>query len=288
MSAARASIVCGVDGSEAGRHAAAAARALAENLRCELLVVHVVSPRPPMPVVTLPVVGRPVAAAQMAELDLLERDAAFDSVAGALAGADAQHVTEHGHAADRLAAVADANDARLIVVGARGVGAARAVFLGSVSHELAARASRPVLVVPEGCDGTLGPGPLVCGVDGSDAARAAAGVATRLADDLQAALTLVSVREPGADEFGGGLAAVSTPAEAARSVERLAVSGNAAETLARAAADRRAALLVVGSRGRGPLRAALLGSVSMALTRIAACPVLIVPFEASRERRSAA
>jgi nucleotide-binding universal stress UspA family protein len=290
MSAARAAIVCGVDGSGAGLRAAAAARALAETLHCDLLVVHVVPPRPPMPLASVPVAGRPVATAQMAQLDLLERDAAFGSVAAELAGADAQYITEHGHAADRLAATADAHDARLVVVGARGVGAARAAFLGSVSHELAARASRPVLVAPERSDGTLGPGPVVCGVDGSDAARAAAEAAARMADDLQAALTLVSVREPrgGDDAFGGGLAAVSTPAEAAHSVERLAIGGDPAEMLARAAADRRAALLVVGSRGRGPLRAALLGSVSMALTRVATCPVLIVPFEASRERRSAA
>lgn len=38
----------------------------------------------------------------------------------------------------------------------------------------------------------------------------------------------------------------------------------------------RAALVVVGSRGRGPLRSMLLGSVGLAVSRHAACPVVVV------------
>ena len=60
-------------------------------------------------------------------------------------------------------------------------------------------------------------------------------------------------------------------------IERLAVSGEPAETLTRAASDRNAALLVLGSRGRGPFRAALLGSVSARVARLADRPVLVVP-----------
>ena len=36
-------------------------------------------------------------------------------------------------------------------------------------------------------------------------------------------------------------------------------------------------LLVVGSRGYGPVRHALLGSVTQKLMKAAACPVLVVP-----------
>lgn len=44
-------------------------------------------------------------------------------------------------------------------------------------------------------------------------------------------------------------------------------------------------LLVCGSRGRGPLRAALLGSVTERVLRGAACPVVIVPRPAGQPRR---
>ncbi len=43
------------------------------------------------------------------------------------------------------------------------------------------------------------------------------------------------------------------------------------------AAARHVDLLVMGSRGRGPLRAAILGSVSHSVARRAPCPVLILP-----------
>ena len=167
-------IICGVDGSPGSRSAARTARTLAEQLRCRTRT----GPRRPS---TPTDAARRRAAspatrwrtAQMAELDQLESEAAFASVADDLAGTDAEHVIEHGHAADRLSAVAGARDARLIAVGTRGTGPARSALLGSVSQELAADASRPVLVVPDPepsqPTARLGPGPVVCGVDGSDA-----------------------------------------------------------------------------------------------------------------------
>lgn len=42
-------------------------------------------------------------------------------------------------------------------------------------------------------------------------------------------------------------------------------------------ADRGVDLLVTGSRGYGPLRRVLVGSVSIALMRSASCPVMVVP-----------
>jgi nucleotide-binding universal stress UspA family protein len=55
-----------------------------------------------------------------------------------------------GLAADRLADLADEEDAELIVVGSRGRGAFKADFLGSVSASLIGVARCPVLVVPPG------------------------------------------------------------------------------------------------------------------------------------------
>ena len=57
----------------------------------------------------------------------------------------------------------------------------------------------------------------------------------------------------------------------------VAVDATVADGLRRIAADRDAELLVVGSRGRGTVRAALLGSTSHALVADAPCPVVVVP-----------
>ena len=58
--------------------------------------------------------------------------------------------------------------------------------------------------------------------------------------------------------------------------ERLKIGG-VANQLGETADDTGASLVVVGSRSRGPLASALLGSVSRALARDARCPVMIVP-----------
>jgi nucleotide-binding universal stress UspA family protein len=59
-------------------------------------------------------------------------------------------------------------------------------------------------------------------------------------------------------------------------VERLAGEGSPAEVLV--SASEGADLVVVGSRGRGGLKSALLGSVSQHVASHAACPVVIVRY----------
>jgi nucleotide-binding universal stress UspA family protein len=62
---------------------------------------------------------------------------------------------------------------------------------------------------------------------------------------------------------------------AAIETEALAVEGSPAKVLIEQSRD--AALLVVGSRGRGAAAGLLLGSVSQKLTQQAPCPLAVVP-----------
>jgi nucleotide-binding universal stress UspA family protein len=57
----------------------------------------------------------------------------------------------------------------------------------------------------------------------------------------------------------------------------VALDASVADGLRQIAADHHAELLIVGSRGRGTVRAALLGSTSHALAGDAPCPVVVVP-----------
>jgi len=53
-------------------------------------------------------------------------------------------------------------------------------------------------------------------------------------------------------------------------------AGGAPEDIVALAEDLRAGLVVIGSRGRGGIRRALMGSVSNSVVRYPYCPVLIV------------
>jgi nucleotide-binding universal stress UspA family protein len=59
--------------------------------------------------------------------------------------------------------------------------------------------------------------------------------------------------------------------------EQRVAFGLPAERLVVIAEDEDAELIVVGSRGRGPLKAAILGSVSHQVIGLAGCPVMVVP-----------
>lgn len=151
---------------------------------------------------------------------------------------------------------------------------------------------------------------IVCGVDGSAEAADAASVALRLADRLRARLTLLHVAptrtvvpvdslplgvDPATYQRSVDLAFSESetafnslpPEVAAATTEREVRLGKPAVVLAEVAADLDADMIVVGSRGRGAWRSAALGSVSTEVTRLAPCPVMIVPQRAAVAQRTA-
>lgn len=65
------------------------------------------------------------------------------------------------------------------------------------------------------------------------------------------------------------------------SVERMVVPGEPAEAIVEAATAHGVEMIVIGSRGRGALASAALGSVSSTVATRAKCPVTIVRAETS-------
>ncbi|HEY1567198.1 MAG TPA: universal stress protein, partial [Solirubrobacteraceae bacterium] len=142
-----ASVVCGVDGSEQALAGAVFAGRLAERLYSRLVIVHArqnvraALSYPGARSETPPVTGQADSVDKVAA-EVLER-----AVRAADVGATG--VTEPGPPAEILESVAEREQARLIVITARGLGGVRASVLGSVAAELTAGAGRPVVVLSE-------------------------------------------------------------------------------------------------------------------------------------------
>ena len=192
--------------------------------------------------------------------------------------------------------------AELVVLGDRGLGGFTGLLIGSVAVALAAHAACPVVVVRGAEPDRPAPRePVVVGVDGSPASEAAVAfafdaaalrgvplVAVHTWQDTLVDPTLAPLidwKAAEADERGVLAERLAGWAEKYPDVEvRLLVTR---DRPARALVEEsgRAQLVVVGSRGRGGLAGMLLGSVSQALLRHAACPVVVTRTVATTEAR---
>jgi nucleotide-binding universal stress UspA family protein len=290
-------VVCGVDGSAAARDVVSAAALLATTLRRRLVLVHAVerAVEPGFPTHGH-ALGRYRVPGTSGEEPLLGAGKRILEVLVADLKLDPHTATrvEMGEPTDVLVDVAEQHEAEIIVVGTRGRGRVASAILGSVSSSVVSLASCPVLVVPAGA--AIGGGVLVCGVDDSSAARQAARVARRLAEGLGVKVVLVhavpSIAPPGTSgvplgpaeladfEHRAGeefLASLAFEEGFGSSGERRVVFGSQAEAIGDVADEVNAALVVVGTRRRGALRAALAGSVSLDLKGDSSRPVLLVP-----------
>jgi nucleotide-binding universal stress UspA family protein len=135
-------IIVGVDGSDHAMRALRWALGEAHARDATLVVAHVAAGPPP----TASALAPP--GPTVAELEELGRHLVVDEI---LAGVDTAGVTVEpvavaGHPAEELCSLAEGAD--LLVVGERGLGGFGGLLLGSVSQQVVAHASCPVVVVP--------------------------------------------------------------------------------------------------------------------------------------------
>ena len=149
-------IVCGVDGSADSRAALKVAAQFAERLGSRLVLAHVAEPVHVAYAAGYPLGGFSGSMTAAHEAESEEEAAArlLEGVAADAGLSDAERRVTIGDPAEQLADLAEKEDADLIVVGSRGRGAVKAVFLGSVSHSLIGVARCPVLIVPHGVSET--------------------------------------------------------------------------------------------------------------------------------------
>lgn len=286
MSSKLETVVIGFDAGEESRDALSLGKALAEAEGAALQVA-IVLPRGKLPF------EEAIAGGGVAEqLD----EQLFESAARELGGAEFTPVRLDGGLAGRSAARAlyeHAGDqgVDLIVVGSSHRGVLGRVLPGSVGESLLRGAPCAVAIAPRGYArehheiGLIG-----VAYDGSEEAKLALAEAKRLARAHGADMRVITVvpvlaaLAPRADLAARVATALrreyrrfSQEAIAAvgdeTSAESVLIEGDPGAVLAEQGDG--LDLLVVGSRGYGPIRSALLGAVSAEVIRRAPCPVLV-------------
>jgi nucleotide-binding universal stress UspA family protein len=294
-------IVVGFDGGEGGRDALALALAIAE---ADELVVGVALPYEPVPVIDSEGYDRALA----------DRfDALFGEVGDELAGREfARQELRDSSPARALSGLAEAEGADLIVLGSTHRGKVGRVYPGSVGERLLNGAPCAVAVAPRGFAAREhgGLGTIGVAYDGTPESHSALTQAERLRDRFDSSLRVITV-VPYPDTISKQLSHTAPElAAAAREllgtipysealhryfrevldagVAKLGGHGDVDAVLdegdpaaALAARGVELDLLVIGSRGYGPLRRVLLGGVSAELMRTAPCPVVVAPRAAS-------
>ncbi|MBB3035577.1 universal stress protein [Hoyosella altamirensis] len=193
--------------------------------------------------------------------------------------------------------IAESRNARMLVLGSRGLSPFKASMVGSVTHAVASHVTAPLVVIQElqpGWD-TAPSAPVVVGVDGSEHNLAAIDIAFAEASVRGAQLIAVhawsDVVLPKALRSDQGLPWENmVTAEEARLAESLAGWGEKypeVEVRRVVIQDRpvrylselsaAASLVVVGNRGRGGFTGMLLGSTSRALLHTCQSPLMTVP-----------
>ena len=214
-----------------------------------------------------------------------------------------------GDAAKEIVELAEELEVGLVVLGSRGHGRIRRALMGSVSASVLRHAHCSVLIV-RGYDseeerGYL-PGKILVAIDGSEEATAAARVATEVAKATGSEVHIAYAMQEecyrphlGPEMWEGWEEGFERAKRSARSWvegEARRMRGEGAVTVEPHLLIGRpdaaivwlaeemigAGLVVLGSRGLGGMRRALIGSVSDSVMRHAHCPVMVVRQEKAR------
>jgi nucleotide-binding universal stress UspA family protein len=194
-------------------------------------------------------------------------------------------------AARALHGLAEEEDAGLMVVGSRHGSTGGASLAGSTAQRLMHGAPCPIAVVPAGWTADRAVNTVGVAFVDSEEGREALRGAHALARRARAALRVITVVKASRALFAekdlqaadgehrsraeSALREALAPLGDDVPVEADVYVGDPAETLI--GLSEGLGLLVCGSRGYGPVRAVLLGSVSRRVTAEAACPVIVVP-----------
>ena len=187
-----------------------------------------------------------------------------------------------------LADVAAGEHADVIVVGSTHRGSLGRVIPGGVGERLLSRAPCPVAVAPHGFADHehFGLGVVGVAVDGSRESDVALDLAADLAALHDAKLRVITIvpavasddylkrtvlHDRGEEIQASAMAALPASLEVGSALE----DGDPPAALARHGVD--LDLLVIGSRGYGPVGRILVGGVSTEVMRSAPCPVLVAP-----------
>ncbi len=290
-------ILLATDGSKDAWLATNTAIGLAMVTRSELHVVNVgvVAPAPPKPLNV-----EPARAEQEARRLLEEEVTNIENVGGTVA----ESHLRMGDAAQEIVDLAEELKAGLIAMGSRGRGRIKRALMGSVSDSVVRHAHCPVLVAR--WRPLIFPVRILVATDGSEEATLAAKTAAELAQRGYSELHLVSIADANSSSYyyvqqtglGDDLPqrAQDVLDDCAKKIEQSGggVAGkhvrvsqrHPADGIVQVAEETGADLVVMGSRGLGGIKRALMGSVSDSVVRHAHCPVLVVRKERPQTKLS--
>ncbi|HMK61898.1 MAG TPA: universal stress protein [Dissulfurispiraceae bacterium] len=276
-------ILVAIDGSDAGFHALEEAFKLAIDEKCWITVTSVAPPY--QGDLSTTAVGN----IQKALKEPAERALAMAEQMAKKERMLIKTVCEDGEPFERIIDLADAENCDIIVMGRTGKSNLERALVGSVTARVIGYTYKDVLVVPKGT--SAGWKSIVVASDGSKYSTAAGARAIDFASSYNGELNVISVVDVPPEFYGESPETVDRMIEKARGyaegikaqalasgvkADAVVMEGDAALSLIKLAADRKADVICMGSHGRTGLRRLLMGSVAAKVIGLASCPVLIV------------